>query len=384
MPIVTLHIDVEGGYGGSSVSLFQLLSRLDRSALSPVVVHRQAGPVTDWYAQIGIPTYHVPEICSFVPRNTKALKNFIATLPRMRHLDRAAQRIAEITRRHDAALIHLNYEGLFILADKLRALTEVPMIAHSRAHLPKSSWGRWLARRLARNIEHIFFISPQEENRWSEIAPPGAVRGEVMWNIARTPLPRAEFTEPPEVIYLGNITWSKGTDRLVDVALACKQRQMPPVIFAIYGESRLRDGFAAGLGQRIQAEGLTDWVQLRGHVANPSPVLARALALVRPSRENDPWGRDVIEAAMAGVPVVATGSFQGVVQTGVNGFLLEPFDAGVAAAHLHELRVNSDLWGRMSLSGQNLGHERFSGASQVKQFTASVDHLVQAAGKKAA
>jgi glycosyltransferase involved in cell wall biosynthesis len=384
MTISTLHIDVEGGYGGSSISLFQLLSRLDRTEISPVVVHRQAGPLTDWYARIGIPTYHVPEICSFVPRNTKALKNFIATLPRLRHLERAAQRIEEIARLHDTALIHLNYEGLFLLAEKLRALTNVPMIAHSRAHLPTSPWGRWLARSLARNIQYIFFISPQEESRWSEIAPLDAVQGEVMWNIARAPLPRQNFTEPPEVIYLGNVTWSKGTDRLIDIALACKRYQMPPMIFAIYGASRLRDGFTDSLARRIQAEGLAEWVQMRGHIADPSPVLARAFALVRPSRENDPWGRDVVEAAMAGVPMIATGSFPEVVQTGINGFLIEPFDPDAVAARLHELRLDRALWVRMSAAGQELGRQRFGGTGQVERFTAAVDRLVQAARKKAA
>ncbi len=235
MPIVTLHIDIEGGHGGSSISLYQLLKQLDRTRISPVVVHRQAGPVTEWYRELGIPTYHVTEICSFVPRSTKALKNFIATLPRMRHLDRAARQIADIVHKHDAKLVHLNYEGLFLLADKLRPLIDVPIVSHSRAHLPVSPWGRWLARKLAQNIRYVFFISPQEEQRWAELA--GAqVPGEVIWNIARDPLPRQAFPDRPEVLYLGNIAWSKGTDRLIDVALACRKRGMSPLTFAIYGE----------------------------------------------------------------------------------------------------------------------------------------------------
>ena len=375
MPISTLHIDIEGGHGGSSISLYQLLKRVDRARLDPVVVHRQAGPVTDWYAQLGIPTYHVPEICSYVPRNSKALKNFIATLPRMRHLERAARGIADIAGRHEPKVIHLNYEGLFLLAEKMRPLLDVPFISHSRAHLPVSPWGRWLARKLARDVRHIFFISPQEEQRWSELATNVHVSGEVMWNIARDPLPRQPVLDPPEVIYLGNIAWSKGTDRMLEIALACRRLGMSPLTFAIYGELRLGDRFEGELARRIEQEDLGEWVQLRGKIADPSPILARAFALLRPSRENDPWGRDVIEAAMAGVPVIATGQFDGVVQTGRNGFLIEPFDAERFALRLNELRADAHLWARMSSAGQEIGRDRFGGAKQVEQFTAVVERL---------
>ena len=383
MPITTLHIDIEGGYGGSSVSLFELLRRVDRGRLTPIVVHRQAGPVTEWYSKIGIRTYHVPEICSFVPRNTKALKNFIATLPRMRHVDRAARRIAEIAHAHDAKLVHLNYEGLFLLADRLRPILNLPMVAHSRAHLPNSRWGRWLARRLARNVSHIFFISPQEESRWAEICKDTPLSGEVMWNIARDPLPRRSFLDPPEVIYLGNIAWSKGTDRIVDIALAYKRRVVRPLTFAIYGDSRRGDQFVTKIEQRIKREGVADIIQLRGRVLDPSPILAQAFALLRPSREGDPWGRDVIEATTAGVPVIATGVFEGVVQNAVNGFLIEPFDADYFADRLSQLRADASLWESMSRAGQ-LRFEKFSGKPQVARFTAVVEKLVRLGSESAA
>lgn len=384
MPIATLHIDIEGGHGGSSISLFQLLSRIDRSRLVPVVVHGKEGPVSDWYEGLGIPAYHIPEICSFVPRSTKALKNFLATLPRMRHLDRAAKNIANIARRHDAKLIHLNYEGLFLLAEKLQARTGLPMIAHSRAHLPVSPWGRWLARRLSRNVQYVFFISPQEESRWQQIAGGSQVPGEVMWNIARAPLPRQPFAAPPEVIYLGNIAWSKGTDRIVDIAAAYQKKGGDPLVFAIYGESRLGDRYDAEVQRRIDASRLAGVVQLRGRIADPSPVLARAFALVRPSRENDPWGRDVIEATTAGVPILATGRFDGVVRDADNGYLVDPFDADQFADRLSALRGDTALWRRMSEAGERYGQQRFAGATQAERFTKVVERLVTPSASVAA
>lgn len=381
MPVATLHIDIEGGWGGSSVSLFELVKRLDPARVKPVVAYRQEGPAAARYAEIGVPAYHVPEIGSFVPRATKALKNLVASWPALRRLDRATDRLAEIAARHNVGAIHLNYEGLFLLAKRLRQRLALPTIGHSRALLPLSPWGRWLARRLAGSVDQMFFISPQEEARWSELVVGHRPPGEVMWNIARAPLPRQPFSDPPEVVYLGNISYAKGVDRLVDVAGELKRRGSAPFRFAIYGRSRAEPEFERAIRQRLDAENLSAWVELRGHVADTGPVLARAFALVRPSRDDDPWGRDVIEAGAAGVPVLATGRFDGVIQPGANGYLVSPYDTGRFAEHLLALRTDPGLWRCMSEAGMQIGRDRFGGAVQADQFVRAVERL--AAAKRA-
>lgn len=374
-PIGTLHIDIEGGWGGSSISLFELIKRLDRNRIAPIVLYRQAGPAAERYAKIGVPAYHVSDIASFVPRQQKALKNFMASLPRLWHLDRAARQITEIARQYDSRIVHLNYEGLFMLAGRLRATLALPIIAHSRAHLPVSPWGRWLVRQLAQNVDKMFFISPQEEARWAELATGKRVDGEVMWNIASDSLPRQPFANPPEIIFLGNIAHAKGPDRLIEIALKLRERGALHSKFAIYGRTRAEPDFEAWIRRRIASEGLSDWVELRGHVPDPAAVLARALILIRPSRDNDPWGRDVIEASAAGVPVLATGTFEGVVQSGINGFLVDPYDAGRFADHIITLRSDADRWTQLSVAGQMIARKRFGGAHQAEQFSRAVERL---------
>lgn len=372
--IGTIHVDIEGGWGGSSRSLYELVKRLDRGRISPVIVYRQIGPVVDWYAALNIPTFHVPEVGSFVPRREKALKSFLASLPALRNLDRAAKRIAEIAERHRSAVVHLNYEGLFLLATKLRQRCALPMIGHSRAHLPVSRWAKWLARRLAASVDHMFFISPQEESRWRELAGNG-VPGEVLWNIAREPLPRQPFSDPPEVVYLGNLQRSKGPDRLIDIAAAVAEQGPPPFVFAVYGRARSNPSYVDELKRYCEAKGVARWVQFRGHVSEPETVLARAFALVRSSYENDPWGRDVIEASAAGVPILATGIYDGVVKHDVNGFLFETFDAKSFAAQLTMLQRDDQTWQRLSTSGQLLAREKFGGAEQAERFTRVAEAL---------
>lgn len=373
--IRTLHVDIEGGWGGSSRSLFELLRRLDRARIAPLVAHRQEGPLQARYAEIGIPTAHVPEIGSFVPRRHKNLRNFLASLPRLRRLGTAATNLAALAERHQANLIHLNYEGLFLLAKKLKRATNLPIACHNRAHLPENAWGRWLVGRMTGVCDQLFYISPQEESRVRALANGRIPPGEVVWNMAPDPLPRRTLSDPPEAIYLGSIDPTKGSDRMLDIAAALNALDAPPLKLAIYGSARSGSGLLEVMRRRIAREGLEERAELRGHTSDPEQVLAGALALIRPSRENDPWGRDVIEATAFGVPVLATGGYQGVVEPGVTGYLYETFDATAIARQLCALATDPELWRRLSDAARRKGARVFSGAEQVAAVTAAFERL---------
>ncbi len=372
-PVRTLHVDIEGGFGGSSRSLFELIRCLDRDRILPLVAHRQQGPVVARYRAIGVPTEHVAEIASYVPRRGKGLRNLVASLPRLTRLARAAERLDFLAHDHGAEVIHLNYEGLFLLAPLLRRRTNLPMVVHCRALLPEDAWGRWVARRLAAVADHLLFISPQEETRVRTLAAPRAIQGEVMWNIAPEPPARAPLGSPPEAVYLGSLDPTKGVDRLVEIARALDRIGAPPLVIAAYGEARARPRFAAALA--AVAAPLAQRLRFRGHTAAPEAVLASALALVRPSREDDPWGRDVIEAARAGVPALATGDYQGVVEHGVTGWLFQPFDAEGFARRLAALAIDPELRDRIGAAAAARAASRFSGGAQAARAASLFERL---------
>jgi glycosyltransferase involved in cell wall biosynthesis len=366
----SLHVDIEGGWGGSSRSLFQLLSRLDRSRVEPLIAHRQSGPIEGWYAQLGIPTVRVPEIGSFVPRRRKSGRIFAASLPRLLRLGRTVDRLKVIAHQHGAQIVHLNYEGLFLLARPLKAVTGLPIVCHNRALLPDNAWGRWLVRRLSDSVDYQFFISPQEEARVRVLEGQKSVAGSIVWNIAPEPSGRLPFADPPEAVYLGNLDASKGTDRMIDIAAALEAISAPPLRLAVYGEARqARPQYVDDMSRRIMQANLGHRIVLRGYTTEPESVLAKALALIRPSREDDPWGRDVIEASVSGVPVLATGRYEGVVEDGVTGFLYDPFDPEKIARQLVELVVDQALWSRLSVAAGEKGRRQFSGVEQVASVT---------------
>ena len=52
-----LFLDKEGGFGGSSRSLFYLIKNLDKSEIVPYVLLREFGPIFDGYKKLGVTTF---------------------------------------------------------------------------------------------------------------------------------------------------------------------------------------------------------------------------------------------------------------------------------------------------------------------------------------
>jgi glycosyltransferase involved in cell wall biosynthesis len=72
---------------------------------------------------------------------------------------------------------------------------------------------------------------------------------------------------------------------------------------------------------------------------------------VKPTREANPWGRDIIEALAAGRPVLSVGRYDRFVEDGVTGVLQPDFDADAMAGRIARLADNRDEIERMALAG---------------------------------
>ena len=77
-----LHLDTEGGWGGSSISLFNIVSNLDKKIFKSHVICRKEGPIINKYKKIKILVERNFNLYSFSPKpHTNNLKLFITTLP---------------------------------------------------------------------------------------------------------------------------------------------------------------------------------------------------------------------------------------------------------------------------------------------------------------
>lgn len=139
----------------------------------------------------------------------------------------------------------------------------------------------------------------------------------------------------------------------------------------LYGSGELEGDLRA----RVEAAGLADKVRFKGfgQTAAVSAALGSTLALLLPSIEEQ-FGYVVIEAQAMGVPVIVSdncGARDSLVQTGVNGFVVESGNAEGFALFMRLLAGEEALWRRMSAAS-----EKFVWCCDASEFAASVERLI--------
>lgn len=366
-----LCVDVEGGSGGSSRSLLEVLSAIDRTQVEPEVWFRRRSGFIERYAAMGIANRLEADIPSFstlqrLSRNLYAGGRALLRLWRARrHL---AVLAAEIDARFD--LVHFNHEGLFLAARWLRTRCRVPFTMHIRTMCWAygSPSGRWQARVIARTTHERVFITENEQQSFA-LAAGAEPDGTVVYNIASIPKsapepePRIPRDRRFKVAVLSNFAWIRGTDRLLEVARALADAGRHDVLFVVAGDMRLPRSLPGTLGEAArrglslpdvaQERGLADMFLFLGHVGEPERVLAGCDALIKPTRESNPWGRDILEGLAAGLPVITVGRYDRFVEHEVTGCLYERFDAAAIAQAILRLDADRALGQRLGAAGRD-------------------------------
>lgn len=347
-PLRVLCLDIEGGYGGSSRSLYQSIRYLDRETVQVEVWCKRRGPIQEAYAALGVPCRVMPEMpkISALPRFSR---NLYAHTHHWFDFGRAAAFRQELVReagRFD--VVHMNHEALSRLAAWLRPRTGACITVHNRTMLWDTAFARRQLRCMERAATRLVFISENERDNVRRLGC--ATPGQVIYNIVEVPafLPAPHPQIPLDgrfrVASLANCSWGRGTDRLVEVAVALAARGRRDLLFVVAGKTELT-GSMSGEAGRIGRKGgtLADYATARdvadfflflGHVADPERVLAACHALLKPTREANPWGRDILESLAYGRPVLSCGTYERFVENGVTGFLSPEYDPHRMAADL--------------------------------------------------
>ncbi|MFN0043917.1 MAG: glycosyltransferase family 4 protein [Alphaproteobacteria bacterium] len=377
-----LCLDIEGGFGGSSRSLFESIRHMDRSAVSVEIWCRRDGPVVPRYRALGVACRVVPAMAHYsalpqFSRNLAALAHYVRSFAASRAFRR--ELASETNARFDR--VHFNHEALFLLARWLRPRTRAPFIAHVRTNTLPSPFARWQARTLARATDAVAFITRNEEATFrSHGAKPRLAR--IIHNIATVPNAGAtgqtgkSDTEKLtagnsddwindarlRIACLSNYSYARGLDRLLDIAEELRAQGRSDVLFVVAGRmalTRSLPGLLGKIGRRggtladaAEARGLGGYFRFLGHIEDPDRVLALCAALIKPTREANPWGRDVIEALAAGRAVLSCGTDSTFVETGVTGYLQERFDAAAMAREIMRLADDRESLRRMGEMGK--------------------------------
>ncbi len=343
-PLRVLCLDIEGGFGGSSRSLWEVLRHTDRSLIDAEVWCRKEGPAQARYQADRIPAKVMPGMptVSALPRISRNLAVFGRFLLRdwRRSKSFRQELLAQLERRFD--LLHCNHESLFFLAHWLHSRVSVPISCHIRTNLWRTPFARRQVRMLSTaTADRLVFIT-ENERRAFEDHLGNPVSGQVILNAASVPEippePLEAFANEPrfKIACLSNYSWNRGIDRMVDLAEALASQGRRDILFIVAGDMRLPRALPGALGQIARrggtlsdyavARGVADMFAFLGHVDNPERVLASSHALIKPTREANPWGRDIIEALACAKPVIAIGEWTEFVSPGETGILHSDFD----------------------------------------------------------
>ncbi|MDA0231791.1 MAG: glycosyltransferase family 4 protein, partial [Proteobacteria bacterium] len=401
-PLRVLCIDHEGGYGGSSRSLYQMIEAMDRSNMTLMVWCGRLGPIQERYARLGISVRVIDSLPSATTlhRLSRTLLGFSRCIFQLA-LNKKLR--AELREFEGYDVIHFNHPNLFLLAAWIRHQTAAAQILHVRtvsenlyegtpefwlARAINKRTCRWLARWQTRclsiSIDQFVFITSNEQDAFSRLG--GRADGPVIHNISvplttdPLPIPRIPANGQLIVACLENYRWSRGTDRLVEIADCLNARGRDDILFVVAGDMAFpraqRRGHGVGwagckdLIEYVQRAGLEHYFLFLGHVAEPENVLAAADLLISVPRRAGPWGRNIIEAMAMGRPVLALGTWDGFIRSNENGLLHEKFDAALIAESLCILADDRARLGTLATAARHHIESCCDGPTNAKQLVA--------------
>lgn len=165
------------------------------------------------------------------------------------------------------------------------------------------------------------------------------------------------------VACIGQIGLRKGQDVLADAAPLIVG-SVPNVHFLIIGERTSGKAesvqFEQNLHERFAAQGLTSQLHLLGNRDDVATILNEIDLLVHPANQ-EPFGRVLLEASAAGVPIVATnvGGTAEIVVDGLTGLLVPPRDPKSLAAAVVEVLTNEDKSRNLRENARSRAVDRF-------------------------
>ncbi len=398
-----LYIESAPQAGGSTISLYELVRRIDRRSCEPLLLLCASNPARERFASAGVTVLTTGDYCSvrtpvYPPALAQARSSTWAAWLRRNALSRAvwkagglaartalhtwplARDVAHIIRRERIDLVHLNdapeLHKAGIIASRLAG---VPCVCHVRSMPPLDAFDRLLARFVARFI----FISQavERDQRQKGLAQcPGTVVYNALdlaayRSLDRQAARRAFGLDADDLVVgmMGRIEPWKG-QRDVLAAISLLAERLPRLRCLIAGTPEL-DGqwYQDELVALAQSLGIGHIVQFVGYQGDTPRFMAALDVLAHASVQPEPFGRVLIEGMAAGLPVAATnaGGVPEIVVHGETGLLVPPAQPPALAAAIERLLSNT---GEAAAMGQR-GRARAAALFAIESHVAAVENI---------
>lgn len=266
--------------------------------------------------------------------------SWLAAVPLAGRLAALIVEIARAARAHD--IVYANSQKAFVLAAIADVLVKRPLIWHLHDIISPAHFGA-VQRRVQvalANARATKVIVPSQAAAAAFVAAGGKQDlVEVVPNGLALPLEPKSASDlrktlglpaGPLVGVFSRLAPWKGQHVLLEAMATLPGIRCIVVGDALFGEQ----AYAARLKQMATECGLADRVHFLGH-RNDVPKLMKAVdVMVHPSIDSEPFGRTLVEAMLAGVPVIATdaGAAPDILEGGKAGTLVPPNDHHALAA----------------------------------------------------
>jgi glycosyltransferase involved in cell wall biosynthesis len=374
-----IHVITRLDYGGSAQNTMLTALGHDRAQFEPLVV---AGYPGYWDAQGGQAA--TEENCR---RLEKAAVRWmlLPSLTREVHLLKDMQalwQLIRLFRQEQPALVHTHTSKAGVLGRVAAWLAGVPVIVHTpHGHVFYGHFGpfrSWLFLQIERVLsaltDRLIALTDAERQEHLDRSVGKADRFAVVPSgIDRERFGRARvqgkhqpdwFGCPPDSLVVGSVGWLtdiKGHEYLIEAVAKVKQ-DFPALHLVIIGSGDRHDT----LLQQAELAGLREAVHLLGHRDDIEACLAGMDLFVLPSL-NEGMGRALIEAMVAGLPVIASrvGGIPSVISHERTGLLVPPGDAGALADALRRLLDRPEWATQLGVAASRSVDSRYGSVSMV-------------------
>lgn len=360
--------------GGSHRSAVLLIRALDRTRFEPVVLLHRDGPLQDLLGKAGLPFVRAHDLPLYDP----ALGRVAAALALLEE----TPRLMGFLRHERIALVHANDARMSVTWALAARLLGRKFVLHQRTRFIRSRLTT-LAARMAHRIVAIsnynaatlpWALRPRATviaNPFEAVEPPpdrAAARAAIL---AVAGLP-ADYGI---VSFVGTLQDQKRPLVFVEAAAKIARQARHPTAFLMFG----RDGedLAEQIHQRAEALGLgrdLRWLDFRPDIET---VLAASDLVLAPA-VNEGFGRVLVEAALAGTPVVAadSGGHREIIANGDNGILVRPDDAEELAKAALALLGDSEKCRRIAAAARARAQARHSIGSHARRIAEVYDEVL--------
>jgi len=236
--------------------------------------------------------------------------------------------------------------------------------------------GRILAKLAANAAKRNIFVCRFALESYADFSPGIRHNSIVIHNGIVPPAQGSEEDEPrefldrsPRFITVGQLAHHKRIGDLLE-AMPSILTTHPQAMLVVLGEGELR----GDLERRINELGLQETVLLPGYRDNVSPLMNAADIFLAPFKK-EACNMAVIEAMMAGKPVVATtgGGMPELVVEGETGFLYPPGETGKLVERIRKLAGSRELRSKFGEAARHRVQIHFNLQAQMELILAEIE-----------